>query len=109
MRNNFIIVKNLEELDRLINNISNFPKKEVVLKKEIIKIIRDIYINIYIMVYDYNKDLGIEIISLINYLNELIDRLYNKKIINKTKYLNIGNLVIEITKLLRGYFNEKNK
>lgn len=110
MRNNFIIINTLEELDKYLNKIYlNFPKKEYVLKEEIEKVIKNIYFNIYRIVYNYKYDLAIETISLIKHLNNLIDSLYQKKIINNNKYLSIGNLLIKITKLLRGYINEKNK
>ena len=110
MRNTLIIIDKLEKLDIYLNEIyPNFPKKDKLLKEEIKKVIKDIYLNIYIIVYQYNIDIGIETISLIKYLNNLIDNMYHKRIINNHKYLYIGNLVIDITKLLRGYINEKSK
>lgn len=110
MRNTLTIIKKLEELDIYLNKIyPNFPKKDKLLKEEIKEVIKNIYVYIYIIVYKYNQDIGIETISLIKYLNNLIDNMYQKKIINNHKYLYIDNLVIDITKLLRGYVNEKSK
>ena len=110
MRNTLIIIDKLELLDNYLNKIYlNFPKKDIILKEELNNIIKEIYLNIYLIVYNYKIDISIKIISLIKYLNYLIDTIYQKKIINNKKYLYIGNLVIEITKLLRGYINEKNR
>lgn len=110
MRNTLIIIDKLELLDNYLNKIYlNFPKKDIILKEELNNTIKEIYLNIYLIVYNYKIDISIKIISLIKYLNYLIDTIYQKKIINNKKYLYIGNLVIEITKLLRGYINEKNR
>lgn len=110
MRNSLIIINSLENLDNYLKKIYlNFPKKEIILKEELESIIKKIYLNIYIIVYDYDFDIAIETISLIKYLNNLIENMYSKKIINNNRYLYIGNLVMDITKLLRGYINEKNK
>ena len=105
-----MIIKKIEEFDKVIDRIlDNFPKRDRVLKEELINTIREIYININKIIYDYNINIGMYIISNIKYLNYLIDIMYKKKIINNKRYLYIGNLVIDITKLLRGYINEKNK
>lgn len=110
MRNTLIIIDKLEQLDNYLNNIySNFPKKDIILKEELDIIIKEIYFNIYLIVYNYKIDISIKVISLIKYLNYLIDNIYQKKIINNNRYLYIGSLVIDITKLLRGYINEKNR
>lgn len=110
MRNTLIIIDKLEKLDIYLNEIyPNFPKKNKLLKEKIQETIKNIYLNIYIIVYHYNQDTGIETISLIKYLNNLFEYMYQKKVINNHKYLYIGNLVIDITKLLRGYLNEKSK
>ena len=110
MRNTLIIIDKLEQLDNYLNNIySNFPKKDIILKEELQTTIKDIYLNIYLIIYNYKLDISIKTISLIKYLNYLIDNMYNKKIINNKRYIYIGSLVIEITKLLKGYINEKNK
>ena len=110
MRNTLIIIDKLEQLDNYLNNIySNFPKKDIILKEELDIIIKEIYFNIYLIVYNYKIDISIKVISLIKYLNYLIDNIYQKKIINNNRYLYIGSLVIDITQLLRGYINEKNR
>lgn len=110
MNNKLIIISKLEALDKYLEKIYyNFPKKERILKEELISIIKEIYLKIYHLVYNYNNNNALEIISNLKYLNNLIDTMYQKKIINQSKYLYIGNLLIEITKLLKGYINEKNK
>ena len=76
MRNTLIIIDKLEKLDIYLNEIyPNFSKKDKFLNEEIKKVIKDIYLNIYIIVYQYNIDIGIETIILIKYLNNLIDNM----------------------------------
>ena len=104
MNDKFIIINLIKEL---INNfdkyLTNFPKSEIELKHAI-------YENSYNMLkitYEANttydvekrKDLQDKIIASIKYLDYLVNRCYDKKIINSKKYLRFGECLEKNTTL----------
>lgn len=105
---NFIIIDRVEKLNRTLDKVLvNFPKKERVLKKEVESTLEEVYKQIYVFAYKRDKDGCMEVISLFKYFNYIIDVMYDKKIISGKKYLLTGEILIEISKMLRGYYNEK--
>ena len=107
----FIIINLIKELiDSFDKYLTNFPKSEIELK-------RYIYDTCYEMLkltYEANTtfdnikrvDFQDKIIADIKYLDYLINKCYDKKIINSKKYLRFGNL---LEKILRYTISWQNK
>lgn len=91
----------------LDSNLENFPKKDLELKKklndEIYDLLKKCYIANETNDKERKKDLQIEIISSIKYIDFLINLCYEKKIINSKKYLQIGEKLDTIIKYTVGW------
>ena len=74
--------------------LTNFPHKEIELKKEIMttsyKLLQITYEANAIYDKEKRMDLQAKIISYIKYLDFLVNVCYNKKIINSKRYLKFG-------------------
>lgn len=109
MKTNFIILDRSYKTVNYINKILiNYPKNEKILKENIEKTQYDLIKNIYtynindsIRIKDKNlKDILVDLSMLSFYINISHD----KKIINDSKYIQLGNFLSEIiamTKALR--------
>ena len=82
MKDNFVITNLIKKLIKDFDTyLTNFPHKEIELKREIMN-----------TSYDNNKRLDIQdkIISYIKYLDFLVNCCFEKKIINGKKYIRFG-------------------
>ena len=109
MKDKFYII-NLEK--ELINSfdkyLTNFPHKEIELKRELMNSGYEMLKLTYEANNTYNIDKRIElqdkIISDIKYIDYLINRCYDKQIINNKRYLKFGeNLNYLLTKVISWY------
>lgn len=109
--NNFIIINVIKKLIKDFDDyLTNFPHKEIELKKEII----DTSLNMLKITIEANTTYNIEkridiqdkIIANVKYLDFLVNRCYEKKIINSKKYLRFGE---NLDYLLRYVFAWKKK
>lgn len=109
--NNFIIINVIKKLIKDFDDyLTNFPHKEIELKKEIIDTSLDM-LKITIeanTTYNIEKRIDIQdkIVANIKYLDFLVNRCYEKKIINSKKYLRFGE---NLDYLLRHVFAWKKK
>ncbi|MBE5822042.1 MAG: four helix bundle protein [Clostridiales bacterium] len=104
----FKIIKLVKEfIMRVEENLVNFPKKDLELKREI----KEITYGILLKVYSANitsdktkrKALQEQIIAEIKYLDFLINLCYEKKIINAKKYLRFGEKLDELVRNIMGW------
>lgn len=106
----FKIINLIKELIiNIDNNLTNFPKKEIELKRNIIN---SAY-NLLLIVYEANisknadkkSDLQEKAISNIKYLDFLINLCYDKQIINGKKYMKFGEKLDEIIRYIVAWKN----
>lgn len=95
MKDKFYITNLIKELTNDFDKyLTNFPHKEIELKKAIMTTCYDMLKITYEAntTYDINKRIDIQdkIISYIKYLDYLVNCCYDKKIINSKKYLRFG-------------------
>lgn len=95
MKDNFVITNLIKKLIKDFDKyLTNFPHKEIELKREIMNTSYDM-LKIAIeanTTYDINKRLDIQdkMISYIKYLDFLVNCCFEKKIINSKKYIRFG-------------------
>lgn len=107
MNYNFILLNNTKKTIIYINKqLINYPKSELVLKEniernmyELIELIFSFNINDNLRIKNkYIKDLLVKLAMLDFYMNIS----YEKKIINKKRYLSVANFILEIRKICYG-------
>lgn len=108
MKNRFYIITLIQNLINSFDKyLTNFPHKEIELKKEImftsyhmLKIAYEANAT-----FDVNKRIDIQdkIISYIQYLDYLINICYNKQIINSKRYLKFGENLDYLLKYVIGW------
>jgi len=83
------------------NNLTNFPKSEIELKKNI----RNSSYDMLLIAYEANVtvDLIDKLIAKIKYLDFLINLCYDKKIINGKKYVKFGENLDNIIRYSNGW------
>ena len=106
----FKIIEYMRKLIIYLDNILiNFPNKYLELKRilfnEIYDILKQIYITNDIVDKKIKLNKSYEIVSRIKYLNFIINRCYDKKIITKKHYLNVGYIMSNLIKYLNGWIN----
>ncbi len=111
MESKFQIINFTKKLIAYLDNILiNFPKREIELKKILVYETNDLLKRIYItndMKESDNKlNNKIEVASRIKYISFIIDRCYDKKIITKKQYLNIGYMMSNLLKYVNGWVNK---
>lgn len=110
MQDKLIIITKVKELIEYINNILiNYPVKEKELKTNIIN---KLYCLLEILYFanidkDNRKQYQIKSIVYIKMIDYYINISFNKKIINYKKYYNIGNKLLEITKMIYKWINNE--
>lgn len=95
------------------NNLTNFPKKEIELKRQI----KETTYTMLEMAYEGNatydlekrKDLQEKLIAKIKYVDFLINLCYDKQIINGKKYLKFGEHLEYLLKYVNGWLKETNE
>lgn len=93
-------------------NLTNFPKKEIELKKNI----TNTSYNLLLIIYEANittnllkrNELQEKAIANIKYLDFLINICYDKQIINGKKYLKFGEKLDEIIRYIVAWKNANN-
>ena len=99
--------KTIEYIDKILDN---YPHKYIELKKRLIDSLFDILEYSYMANNNIdrynNKRICIVKLEMIDYYLKLS---YEKKIITKRKYEVISNYLLEITKMIFGWINEKSK
>ena len=100
--------------DLIVNldtNLTNFPKKEIELKKTIMQTAYNLLFIIYEANTTENIEKRIEIqeksIASIKYLDFLINLCYDKQIINGKKYIKFGEKLDEIIRYIVAWKNAK--
>lgn len=110
----FKIVNMVKDLIANIDkNLTNFPKKEIELKKNI----KDTAYNLLLILYEgnvtENRERRIEIqekaIAKVKYLDFLINICYDKQIINGKKYIKFGESLEEIIRYIVAWKNATKK
>lgn len=89
------------------NNLTNFPKSEIELKKNI----RNSSYDLLLIAYEANVTVDLELkkklidkmVAKIKYLDFLINLCYDKKIINGKKYVKFGEKLENIIKYATGW------
>ena len=89
------------------NNLTNFPKSEIELKKNI----RNSSYDMLLIAYEANVTVDLELkkklidkmIAKIKYLDFLINMCYDKKIINGKKYIKFGESLDNIIRYANGW------
>lgn len=108
MNDNFnitnLIKKLIIDFDKYL---TNFPNKEIELKREIMNTSYNMLKITYEANTTYNKDKRIDIqeklVSYIKYLDFLINRCYEKTIINSKRYLKFGENLDYLLKYINGW------
>lgn len=95
MKDKFYIINLIKKLIQDFDKyLTNFPHKDIELKKEIMNTSYEMLKITYEANITYNQekrsDIQDKIISNIKYLDFLINNCYDKKIINSKKYLRFG-------------------
>ena len=109
MKDKFYII-NLEKklITDLDKYLTNFPHKEIELKREIVNTSYEILKITYEANITYNKDkrndLIDKIIANIKYLDYLINICYSKLIINSKKYLRFGESLNYLLKYVLSWY-----
>ena len=107
MNYNFVLLNNTKKTIIYINKqLINYPKSDLVLKEnieknmyELIELIFSFNINDNLRIKNkYLKDLIVKLAMLDFYMNIS----YEKKIINKKRYISISNFILEIRKICYG-------
>lgn len=109
-KDKFIIINLIKELIESIDKyLTNFPKKEIELKKEIkqssYELLKQAYRGNCTENMKKRKDIQDEIIAQIKYIDFLINQCYDKQIINSKKYLKFGESLNYIIKYVVGWRN----
>ena len=102
-----IVTKYKKTIEYILKITDNYPHKELELKTRIINTSYDILEYIYIS--NIEKSKKIYITPKIKMLDYYLKLSYQKKIITKRKYEVISNYLLEITKMIFGWINEKSK
>lgn len=102
------IIKNIiNDFDKYL---TNFPNKEIEIKREIMNTSYNMLKITYEANTTYNKnkriDIQDKIISYIKYLDYLVNSCYNKKIINNKKYLIFGENLDYLLKYILSWRNK---
>lgn len=107
----FKIIQFVRELIVMIdNNMDNFPKKDIELKKRI----RSNSFDILELVYEantsseieYKKKLLLRALAKVKIVDFLLNLSYDKKIITEKKYYKFGNKMDDIIKYLNGWIKQ---
>lgn len=110
----FKIANHIKELIvRIDDNLVNFPKKEIELKRKIKETSYDL---LYVMYranvtsnMELKKELGETAIAQIKYLDFLINLCYDKQIINAKKYVKFGESLNDIVRYIMAWLANLNK
>ena len=110
MKDKFYIINLIKKLIQDFDKyLTNFPHKDIELKKEIMNTSYEILKITYEANITYNKEKRIDIqdkiISNIKYLDFLINNCYDKQIINSKKYLRFGENLDYLSKYINGWRN----
>lgn len=100
------IKKTIIYLDKIV---LNFPNKERILKDKLIESLYDLLYLSYKANITKNKYYKQEILIKIKLIDFYLNISLDKKYISYKKYIKIVNHLIEITKMIHGWINEKNK
>ena len=110
MKDKFYIINLIKKLIQDFDKyLTNFPHKDIELKKEIMNTSYEMLKITYEANITYNQekrsDIQDKIISNIKYLDFLINNCYDKKIINSKKYLRFGENLDYLLKYINGCRN----
>lgn len=110
MKDKFYIINLIKKLIQDFDKyLTNFPHKDIELKKEIMNTSYEMLKITYEANITYNQekrsDIQDKIISNIKYLDFLINNCYDKKIINSKKYLRFGENLDYLLKYINGWRN----
>ena len=112
MQDKLIIITKVKQLIEYIDNILiNFPTIEKELKTNIINKLYELLETLYFANIDIDnrKEYQIKSLVYIKMLDYYINISFNKKLINYKKYYNIGNKLLEITKMIYKWINNNEK
>ena len=103
MKDNLLIASKYKKtIEYILKITDNFPNKELELKSRIVNNSFDILENIYLANYDKNaKKILISKIKMLDYYLKLS---YEKEIISKMKYEVSSNHLLELIKMITGWF-----
>lgn len=110
MKDKFYIINLIKKLIIDFDKyLTNFPHKDIELKKEIMNTSYEMLKETYEANVTYNNekriDLQDKIISSIKYLDFLINNCYDKQIINSKKYLRFGENLDYLLRYINGWRN----
>lgn len=110
MKDKFYIINLIKKLIQDFDKyLTNFPHKDIELKKEIMNTSYEMLKITYEANITYNQekrsDIQDKIISNIKYLDFLINNCYDKKIINSKKDLRFGENLDYLLKYINGWRN----
>lgn len=110
----FKIITQIKELIiRIDENLVNFPKKEIELKRKIKETSYDLLYIMYRANVSSNlslkKELAETAIAQIKYLDFLINLCYDKQIINSKKYVKFGESLNDIVRYIMAWLTNLNK
>lgn len=111
MKDNLIIITRIKKTIEYVNKtLSNFPKKEIELKKHIIDDLFVILECCYLANNDYEKTkkqtYALVKVSLVDYYLKIS---YKKDLISKRQYEMVSNHLLEINKMIRAWKNNNEK
>lgn len=103
---NFIIARNARKTIRFIEkNTINFSNDYKVLKERIINTCYDILEGIYRANIFQDISVKKEIVVSIQMLNFYIEEALRKELLSEKKFISYGNHLLELDKMIRGWFN----
>ena len=110
MKDKLLIITRIKESIIYIDKIIiNFPNKETVLRDNITKTLYKILYLSYKANITQNKYYKQELLIQIKMIDFYLSISLNKKYITYKKYIKIVNHLIEITKMIQSWLNEKKK
>jgi len=110
----FKIANTIKELIvRIDDNLVNFPKKEIELKRKIKETSYDLLYIMYranvVSNVELKRELGETAIAQVKYLDFLINLCYDKQIINAKKYVKFGESLNDIVRYIMAWISNLNK
>lgn len=108
-----VLVKSKELLELIDKTLENVPRKDMYYKDRLRSVCDNLIENIFECSYEIDKKnikyYYKKIKGSIAQIDFMLDRLYTKKYINSTNLYRIGNVLIEVNKLVTGWLKVLDK